>query len=783
MSESAHSPLRALVKLIGAVAVAGVLVALMLLPFVGGAGLVARNSSTLLDALPVELTDKTPNGNTRVLAANGDLITEFYENNRQPVTWDQISEVMKQAIVDIEDSRFYEHNGLDVQGTARALAKNVASGEIAEGGSTLTQQLVKQTLLETATTQEEKDAAIEQDGVEGISRKLREARLALALEQTYSKEEILTRYLNIAYFGHGAYGIQAASQTYFSVNAIDLTLPQASVLAGLVQRPGDDDPLINPDRALTRRNAVLNRMHELGHITDQELADVSASPIQTAEGSRPPNGCAYATIGGFFCDYLHGYLNNTLGLTDSELENGGYTIQTTLRPDLQRSGDQAVLETLPLGDPLVGTFTAVEPGTGHLLAMSNNRRYGCDRNVDASCESVNFNAVASKGAGSTYKVFTAAAALAQGYGQNYTITTPARYVSKVYKDGPGPYDVENASPNYPNTLNMADALVRSSNTYFLALEDALGRIDEPVQMAQAMGMRFDRSNQKPAEEIIAEQNGAFTLGPYATSPLDLTSAYSTLAAGGTQCDPTPLTQVLTSAGEPLLGDDGQPVVKNDQCTPEAIPPGVANTLNQILIADVSSPIGTATRAAIPGHQISGKTGTAQGNVSVAFVGSTPKYTAGVMVFNPIGNQNVGGFGGGKGATIWHDAMEPILTAEPNVDFPPADPAVVAGNRPTVPGCGSVDACTTTLQQSGFRPVTSQVNSSQPAGTFLGTSPRSGAQVSAGQVVTIQVSNGSGYTPPAPNTPDPSTPAPVESPAPPADQPVVPPDTNGDGQPG
>ena len=197
MSESARFRLSALAKLAAMVVVAGALVAAMLLPFVGGTGLVARNSSTLLDALPVELTDQTPNGNTKVLAADGSLITEFYDNNRTPVTPDQISPVMKQAIVDIEDSRFYEHNGLDVQGTLRALAKNLAAGGVEEGGSTLTQQLVKQTLLQTADTAEERQAATE----ESVARKLREARLARAVEQEYSKDEILTRYLNTVYFG------------------------------------------------------------------------------------------------------------------------------------------------------------------------------------------------------------------------------------------------------------------------------------------------------------------------------------------------------------------------------------------------------------------------------------------------------------------------------------------------------------------------------------------------------------------------------------------------------
>ena len=274
MSETARFKSKVLAKLVLTIAVAGALVAGLMLPFIGGTGLLARNSASLLDALPVELTDQTPPGMTRVLAADGSLITFFYEHNRTPLKSDQISEVMKQALVDIEDSRFYLHNGLDVEGTVRALLKNLAAGEVQEGGSTITQQLVKQTLLQSATTSEEREAAVEQDGVEGLSRKLREARLALALEETYSKDEILTRYLNIVYFGQGAYGIQAAAKRYFSVDAKDLNLAQSAMLAGLVQSPGEDDPIANPEQALARRDQVLSRMHRLGHISDEELAEL-----------------------------------------------------------------------------------------------------------------------------------------------------------------------------------------------------------------------------------------------------------------------------------------------------------------------------------------------------------------------------------------------------------------------------------------------------------------------------------------------------------------------------
>jgi membrane peptidoglycan carboxypeptidase len=734
MSESARFRLSALVKLIATIVVAGVLVAAMLLPWVGGSGLVARNSSSLLDALPVELTNQTPNGNTKVLAADGSLITEFYENNRTPVTPDQVSPVMKQAIVDIEDSRFYEHNGLDVQGTLRALAKNLAAGRVEEGGSTLTQQLVKQTLLQTADTAEERQAAIQQNGPEGVGRKLKEARLALALEQTYSKDEILTRYLNIAYFGHGAYGIQAAAQTYFSVNAVDLTLPQASVLAGLVQSPTNDDPILYPEAGQARRNQVLQRMHDLGHITDQELADVSASPVQPVEGARPPNGCAAATVGGFFCDYLHSYLTNTLGMTETQLDNGGYTIQTTLRREMQLAGDQAVLNTVGTDPEVVGVYDAVEPSTGHVLAMSVNRTFGgtCD-----NCESVNFGTVPTKGSGSTFKLFTAAAAMEQGMPASYTQTVGNPYYSTVYKaTNPdtgrvGPYRVENVGNSYPTTLTMTQALYMSSNTYFLALEDKLGSIRPAVEMAQRLGMHFDNpTTQYPAEQIINENRGSFTYGTDGVSPLDLASAYSTVAARGTRCDPTPVTAILDGAGQPVVKADGTAYDVGNHCTPNVIAPGLADTLNQMMRNDVEPGHvkQTAPRAYIDGHQIAGKTGTNNAQDSVTFVGMTPEYAASVMVFRQSDDNSLNGYGGNMPATIWRDAMLPILSNQATAIFPEADPQYA--------GPGGVNAA-----PAGAAPDRSQTDTTT------------------------------------------ATPPPADS-APPADpNPAVPPDTNGDGIPG
>ena len=665
--------LHALGRLLLALPLAGALLAALLVPWVVGPGLVASSSARLLAPLPVQLTDATPPGNTVVLAADGSVITYFYRNNRTPVGADRIADVMEQALVDIEDERFYEHNGLDVQGTLRALARNLSSGDVEEGGSTITQQLVKQTLLQTAVTPEDRQAATEQT----VGRKLREARLALALEETYPKEEILTRYLNTVYFGEGAYGVQAAAQAYFGVDAADLTLPQAAMLAGLVQTPTSDSPLTDPEKARERRNVVLERMHAQGHISDAQLAEVSAQPVEADPAPPPPNGCAdSAVLGGFFCDLLQKYLTGTLGMTQEQLEEGGLTIRTTMRADLQRSGDAAVLATQPMGDPVAAMFTAVEPGTGNVLAMSANRVFGFDA-VDPAQSSVNLNVVASKGSGSTYKVFVATAALERGFPPSHTITTSDPYTSRVYRNGLDPYTVSNVEGTFPPTLTMYEALVRSSNTYFVGLEDDLGSVEGPVRVAQRLGLT---SLDPVADQVIAQNRGSFTLGPEATSPLALASAYSTLAANGTRCAPVPVVEVLDRDGRPLTREDGTPLGNGASCTPEVVSPQIATTVTQMMVGGSSLPYGTGRRAAIPGHQIATKTGTAQDRASVSFVGSTPRYTASVMLFNPTANVDVGGFGGSRGGQIWHDAFLPVLSAEEPVFFPPPGIAL-----PPLPG--------------------------------------------------------------------------------------------------
>lgn len=679
---SMHSRARVVVRLGLAVVVAGAVVAALGVPWLLAPGMAVAAVTSQFEGIKVtgDALAALP-GPTRVLAADGSQIAEFYTRDRLPVPLNQVAPVMRQAQVDIEDARFYSHGAIDLTGTLRALVTDLHSGGAAQGGSSLEQQLVKQTLVQTATTKADQRAAVS----DTLGRKLLEARLAVDLVGKLSKDQILDRYLNTVYYGDGAWGVQAAARAYFHTDAAHLTLDQAATLAGLVQNPSADDPTVHLDAARTRRNQVLDRMHALGHIDAQQLAAATAQPVVVHPGSPPPQGCAQATIGGFFCDYLYSYLTGTLHLTPRQLDDGGLTIRTALRPAMQRAGDAAVVKTLAMSNSLAGIYTALQPGTGKVLAMSVNRRYGC---TGPDCTSVNLNLAAAAGAGSTYKLFTATDALEHGYTMDFTQTTSDPYYSTVYKQNGGTtgpaYHVSNADPNYPSTLNMAQALVRSSNTYYVALEDHLGAIDGPVRTAQKMGL--SSLTDKLAAQQIAYRAGSFTLGALRTSPLALADAYATVFSGGTRCAPTPLTAILDANGKALTDATGKPVDTGTHCTPGVVPAPIAHTLAQVMRGDVESDIGTARRANIAGHQIAGKTGTAQGNLSVAFVGSTPEYTASVMVENPITAQDVGGYGGDKGAQIWHDAMQPILDAGPTADFPPADPTVL-GPGLASPGTG------------------------------------------------------------------------------------------------
>ena len=331
--------------------IAGVIVGLMLLPFAGAAGVVTRDVISDFESLPVSLSTPPLPERSVILASDGSLLATLYYQNRVEVPLNSIAPVMRQAIIAIEDARFLEHNGVDARGVVRALARNTTAGGIEQGSSTLTMQYIKNVLVNQATSAED----LEQARGDSFTRKIREARLALALEKRFSKSEILARYLNIAYFGSGAYGVEAAARRYFSKPAADLNLSEAATLAGIVKGPTAYDPLRNPENATQRRNVILQRMASVGFISSEQSARAAAIPMEDVlNPTRTSNGCT-SSYAPFFCDYVLQTIrtDEAFGETPEEreafLRRGGYTIRTTLDPKVHRSATDTVNEFIPTG--------------------------------------------------------------------------------------------------------------------------------------------------------------------------------------------------------------------------------------------------------------------------------------------------------------------------------------------------------------------------------------------------------------------------------------------------
>src|ERR687897_3180970 len=391
--DSAIAALRRVLLIIGVSGLAGVLVAGLVLPVAAALGLTARESANAFTDLPAKLDVKPLAEQSRIVDATGATLATFYDQNRVTVTLDKIAPVMQQAILAIEDHRFYEHGPIDFQGTARALLGNLDAGDLtcdygctAGGGSTLTQQYVKLVLQDQATTPEERRAATISTGAEGYVRKLRELRLAANVENQLSKDQILERYLNIAYFGGGggsggAYGVEAAARYFFSTTAAQLTLNQAALLAGLVQAPSEYDPTDNPEKAIGRRNQVLSRMGEIGMITPTEASQARLADLGLK--LKPTRAGCVSTWAPFFCDYVHHelLLMEELGATPDERERnilrGGLTITTTLDPKAQRAAQDAMSDRIASTDSAVGSLAMVEPGAGTF-----NLRTGTERSVN-----------------------------------------------------------------------------------------------------------------------------------------------------------------------------------------------------------------------------------------------------------------------------------------------------------------------------------------------------------------------------------------------------------------
>src|ERR1700730_581148 len=774
------------IRLAGCCVLAGVVAAALMFPFAGGIGLMSNRGADVVANGSAQLIEgDVPQVSTMVDAA-GNPIAWLYTQRRFEVATDQIANTMKLAIVSIEDKRFAEHNGVDWQGTLTGLSGYLSGNLDTRGGSTIQQQYIKNSqVLVTAQPDAERRGAVELTP----ARKLREIRMALMLDKTLSKPEILTRYLNLVFFGNGAFGIQDAAQTYFGVDASQLNWQQAALLAGVVQSTSLLDPYTNPEGVLQRRNVVLDTMIENLPQQAHQLRAAKAEPLGVLPRPKElPGGCLAAGDRGFFCDYVLDYLARA-GVSKEQVARGGYLIRTTLDPKVQASVKSAIDKIAsPTLDGVASVMSVIKPGkdSHRIMAMASNRAYGFNDDAHETAQPQPFSLVGD-GAGSIFKIFTTAAALDMGMGINAQVQGRGAFQAKVLgsSDPPGcpkeTWCVKNAG-DYRGSMNVTDALATSPNTAFARLIQQVG-VPRAVDMAARLGRRsyatpaparaYDPQSNESLADLIKRQNmGSFTLGPFQLNALELANVAATLASGGVWCPPTPIAKVFDRHGKEVS-------FSTEPCD-LAVPEGLANTFANSLSKDVVSPGTASASAASVGWKLpmSGKTGTTESHRSSGFVGFTNQYAAANYIFadssapsgicsyplRPCGSGDL--YGGSEPARTWFEAMRPIATDFGDLHLPPTDPRYVdgapGGRVPSVSDL-TVDAARKSLKDAGFQ-VADQptaVNSDASYGTVVGTSPS--GQTFPGSVITINISNGIAPAPPPPprveHPPDESGPPP------------------------
>ena len=602
-------------------ALMGVVGAGMLVPVAGPTALVAKSVPSVFNELPGDLQTVTPAEESQLLDSSGAVIAHFYDKQRIVVPSANIADVMKKAIVAIEDKRFYEHNGVDATGIARALVSNLGdSGR--QGASTITQQYVRNSLAERGYLEGDADqvsAATEQT----TERKLREMKYALALEKTQSKDEILTGYLNIAPFGPITYGVEAASQRYFSKSASELNYLEAALLAGLVQSPVQYDPLTHPEAAQERRDTVLATMLEQGVITQEEYDQGVATSVESMlNPTVSSEGCSGApSAQAYFCDYILSQFleDSAFGSTRIErerlLKTQGITIRTTLDPAKQSAAYASLTNAIPVGDAsgLNNALVSLDPRTGKVLAMAQNTTYG----IESGQTMANYSADGNFQVGSTFKVFTLLEWFKEGHSAYETVgSNNTFYPNGSFKCDGRPITTEGYQVNdlagKTGSMNVVRATGQSVNQAFVNMAS---RVDfcSIFQTAYDMGVTEDGEVPSPFPANI--------LGSVSSSPLQMASVFATIANSGQQCTPQSIESV-TDRNENVLKEFSA------DCK-EVISPDVANKTAALLTASAGQYY-TSTRLG-DGRPFAAKSGTTDGHANTWLTGFTPSLATSAWV--------------------------------------------------------------------------------------------------------------------------------------------------------
>jgi len=644
--------------------------------------------------LPAQLLAPATSQATRIYANDGKtLITTFYDEDRHDVGLAQIAPIMQKAIVAAEDTRFYEHGGVDAKGVLRALVADSKSGGASQGASTLAMQYVRNALKEDPTL----SAAERQEATaDTLNRKVREAQYAILLEQKLSKAQILENYLNIVYFGDGAYGIDAAARAFFDVAPGKLDLAQAALIAGIVQSPDGDNP-ISGDRklAVARQHYVLGAMLKSGVITAAEQQKALAEKLKFRSEPRS-NGCVDAAGGtagwGFFCDYVRRWwdsqsaFGSTAQERDDALRRGGYTVVTSLDPKVQAEAAKQARQVYGDSNPKALPIAVVQPGTGRVLALAVNRHYGTGKSAGDTVNPLISGGTGVHGfpAGSTFKMFTMITALEQGMPLSTGFDSPAKLPTEWPDNGPGNcggrYCPGNANPAWMDGYRtMWDGFGRSVNTYFVHLEEQVGPA-AVVATAKKMGISFAAPNDAKMAAESADGWGSFTLGVIDTTPLELAEAYATVASGGSYCAALPVTSIKDGHGNSLSA--AQP--KCSQVLDSDVAHAAADAARcpvgqQSTFGKCNSGTAPQIGAMFGGIQVAGKTGSTEDNQTETFVGFTTTVVAAGIAANP--NDPTDHVGSAVQAHVITAVGHTMLTAigdNPVPDFTPPSSQIAFG---------------------------------------------------------------------------------------------------------
>ncbi|HEV8208279.1 MAG TPA: transglycosylase domain-containing protein [Acidimicrobiia bacterium] len=600
---------------------------------------------------------------TLVYDANGTQIGKLGVQDREPVELAEVPQILINAVIATEDKTFWKNPGIDVSGVSRAFLENLTEGKISQGGSTITQQLVKNRIL---------------GNKRDLQRKAKELILAYRLNDKYSKREILKQYLNTVYFGQGSYGVKAATRRFFRTldpaaplgvrgkELNELTVGEAALLAGVIRNPEGDNPFVHPERTIERRAEVLKGMVSQHYITQAQADEANQEQMPTVKPSselRPDNAWAEKAQEVLLSD-------PRLGATPQERRDkvlqGGLKVYTTKDPSLQQMADVAVANGLQAAKPGFGAaLVAMDPKTGYVRAMTDSRPYGA----------AEFN-LATDGAGrqvgSSFKVTTLATILQNGYSRNDQINGNAP-CSVAGFDGA----TNNAGgEGEGGIMSVDDATAESVNCAFVRLSTSVG-LDKVIDMAQKLGMRPNVAGRQPVNDWDVL---TFTLGVISITPLEMANIAATIADGGIHHDPIFVSKVVGPDGKVVFDETGRPGTR-------VLDPDVAACEVSILHGPIDSPRGTASGKGIPGHDAFGKTGTNDNKISSAFLGGTPDLVS--FVWHGVPEQDVpgAGFGAQIPNTIWRNFMIPATQGGPDDAFPVPGPACDAPGKVIDPVLG------------------------------------------------------------------------------------------------